>query len=248
MLDPNAEIMRLRQRLRFKNLSESVIDSICDEAAMEISNRTSDILADAMNEAVNAGGDAMSVDFIDEIRAVRSGSSFRITTDSGHTDFSEAPFPMLPSLLKNAKVAKDGSLYKVIPIKQKSGTKDNSGIAKTTEAAMQNINNARRAAKDAQTEDSRNYSSPNAMKGMDTVAAMQEMSKTRNSNKKTKQRSNEPTINFRTASSKQDPNTQWVNPGRKIDMSAPLNNINADLQDSIDKAIDDVVRQYEGLY
>jgi hypothetical protein len=245
MLDPNAEIMRLRQRLRFKNLSESVIDSICDEAAAAISNRTSDILADAMNEAVNAGGDVMSIDFIDQIRAVRSGSSFQIATDSGQTDFSEAPFPMLPSLLKNAKVAKDGSLYKVIPIKQKTSN-SNSSIAKTTEAAMQNINNARKAAKVELGETARSHSSPDVMKGMGTVAAMQEISKTRNSNKKEK--STGPTINFRTASSKQDPAVSWVHPGKKVDLTGALNNINANLQDDIDKAIDEVVRQYEGLY
>jgi hypothetical protein len=246
MLDANAEIMRLRQRLRFKNLSESVIDSICDEAALEISMRTSDLLADAMNEAVNAGGDVMSVDFIDEIRAVRTGASFQITTDSGHMDFSEPPFPMLPGLLKNAKVAKDGSLYKVIPIKQKTST-SSSSMSKTTEAAMQNINNARKAAKDAQNEDMRTHSSPDAMKGMSTVAAMQEISKSRSAGKK-KEKTNEPIINFRTASSKQDPAVSWVHPGKKVDMSGALNNINANLQDDIDKAIDDVVRRYEGLY
>jgi hypothetical protein len=245
MLDANTEIMRLRQRLRFKNLSENIIDSICDEAATEISNTTSDLLADAMNEAVNAGGDVMSVDFIDEIRAVRTGSSFKIATDSGHTDFSEAPFPMLPSLLKNAKVAKDGSLYKVIPIKQKTGN-SNSNMSKTTEAAMQNINNARNAAKVDRGETNMSHSSPDAMKGMSTVAAMQEISKTRSSNKREKD--NSPAINFRVASSKQDANTQWVNPGRKMDLSSALNNINSNLQDSIDRAIDDVMRRYEGLY
>lgn len=246
MLDANAEIMRLRQRLRFKNISESAIDSICDEAAAEISNTTSDLLADAMNEAVNAGGDAMSLDFIDEIRAIRSGPSFQITTDSGHMDFSEAPFPMLPSLLKNAKVAKDGSLYKVIPIKQKSPSNQNQKVAKTTEAAMQNINNSRKAAKAELGNENRVHSSPDAMKGMSTVAAMQEINKQRSANKKEK--SFEPTINFRTASSKQDPNTQWVHPGRKVDMSSALTNINANLQDSIDRAIDEIIRRFEELY
>jgi hypothetical protein len=238
--------MRLRQRLRFKNLSDSVIDSICDEAAAEISATTSDILADAMNEAVNAGGDAMSLEFIDEIRAIRSGPSFQITTDSGRMDFSEAPFPMLPSLLKNAKVAKDGSLYKVIPIKQKSSSNSNQTMAKTTEAAMRNINSSRQAAKAEMANENRLHSSPDANKGMSTVATMQAINKQRSDKKKEK--SNEPTINFRTASSKQDPNTQWVNPGRKVDMSGALNDINANLQDSIDRAIDEIIRRIEELY
>ena len=217
MLDPNAEIARLRQRLRFKNLSEFVVDQICDDAAIEISNVTSSLLADAMDDAIRAGHDAKSADFIEQIRAIRMGSTYQVTTDSGQTDFSQAPFPMLPSLLKNAKVAKDGSLYKVIPIKQKNSDNSSNQVAKTTEAAMQNINKARHAAKTAKDENNKTYTSPNAMKGMDTVAAMQEISKFRTSS--TKEKSIEPTINFRTASSKQDPNTQWINPGRKVDMS-----------------------------
>ena len=247
MLDANAEIARLRQQLRLRNLPENIIDNICDEAVAEISEITSDLLADAMNEAVNAGGDAMSVEFIDEIRAIRTGPSFQITTDSGHSDFSTSPFPMLPKLLKNAKIAKDGSLYKVIPIKQKKTKGNNSNLAKTTEAAMQNINNARKIAKDDKVaDDNRGYSSPDMMKGMSTVAAMQQISKTRHSQEKEK--NNEPVIDFRTASSKQDPNVSWVNPGKKVDMGSTLNNINFNLQDAIDKAIDDVVKRYERLY
>jgi len=52
MLDARTEIDRLRQRLRIKNLSESVVDEICDDASRDISLATSDILADAMNEGV----------------------------------------------------------------------------------------------------------------------------------------------------------------------------------------------------
>lgn len=247
MLDANAEIARLRQRLRFKGLSDSAIDSICDEAAAEISNTTSNLLADAMNEAVNAGGDVQSVDFIDELRAVRHGSSFQITTDSGKTDFTQAPFPMLPRLLKNAKVSKvDGSLYKVIPIKQKTPDGKND-TSKATASAMININAARQAAKaEKQAKDGRSVASTDAMRGMDTVAAMQAISKSKTA--KHKDVSNGPAINFRTASSKQDANTQWVHPGKKADLTGPLNNINADLQDAIDRAIDEIIRRLEELY
>lgn len=244
MLDPNTEIERLRQKLRFKNLSESIIDEICDEAALEISRVTSDLLADAMEEAVAAGQDAKSADFIEQIKAIRNGSSYQITTSSGKTDFSEAPFPMLPSLLKNAKVAKDGSLYKVIPIKQKSA--NGATVSRTTDAAMQNINNARQAAKKERDNTPRSSASPNALKGMDTVAAMQEISKFRKS--QTKEKTLDAAVDFRTASSKQDANRQWVNPGRKIDMSSALSSINNNLQDNIDRTIDDIIRRIEGSY
>lgn len=240
MIDANAEISRLRQRLRFKNLSEQIIDDICDEVARDISNITSDILADAIQSAVEAGSEAGSVAFIDEIKALRNGASFQISTDSGRTDFSEAPFPMLPKLLKNAKVAKDGSLYKTVPIK-----KSDSRVPATTESAMTAINSARNAAKEARDSIQAGSTSMDAMKGMDTVAAMQAMTK-----KRSPSRESIPSTvtGFRTVSSKQDASTQWVNPGKKADMNEALQRINANLQDSIDRAIEDVIRRYDGMY
>ncbi len=114
MIDANNEINRLRQSLKFKNLSNEVIDSICDDVAREISDLTSDLLAQAMSEAVQSG---KSAEFIQEVRSTRDGGTFSVSTDSGKTNFTEAPFPMLPKMLQNAKIAKDGSLYKVIPVK-----------------------------------------------------------------------------------------------------------------------------------
>jgi len=247
MLDANAEIQRLRQRLRIKNLSDSVIDEICDDAAREISAATSDILADAMNAAVNLGGDVGSEELIDELRAVRTGPSFEITTDSGRTDFSEPPFPMLPKLLKNAKTAKDGSLYKVIPIKQKT---KNKSIGVTTEAAIQNVNNARHIAKeqrDAERETNRRTLSPDVMGGVDTFSALQSINTARQKQSNIGQQ-NGPVINFRTASSKQDPSTQWVMPGKDRDVTAPLREINMRMHDDIDRVIENIIRMHEGMY
>lgn len=250
MIDPNTEIERLRQRLRFKNLSEKVIDSICDDVSRDISLTTSDILASAMDEAVSAGADVGSEDFVNEVRAARSGATFDIVTDSGRTDFSEPPFPMLPKLLKNAKVAKDGSLYKVIPIRRKGSYNEINGnkTSATTEAAFASIENARRRAKEDKANTKRTYASPDAMQGMDTLSAMQTISKSRQKEPKMREQSREPVIDFRTASSKQDAATQWVNPGKQMNMSGILRNINADLHDSIDRAIEDIIRNYEGGY
>jgi len=247
MIDAKSEIELLRQRLRIKNLPETVIDGICDEAARDISITTSDILADAMNEAVMVGGDVGSVDFIEELKAVRTGPSFEIITDSGRMDFSEPPFPMLPKLLKNAKVAKDGSLYKVIPIKQKTTNKK---MSVTTEAAIANINNARRIAKeqrDTEKETTRGTISSDAMKGADTFSAMQSISRSRSKQQRLGQ-TDGPVINFRTASSKQDAHRSWVIPGKTRDVSAPLREINMSMQDNIDNAIEDIIKKHEGMY
>lgn len=249
MLDARTEIEALKHKLRLRDLSETVINDICDEVARDISATTADILADAMNEAVNAGGNAMSVDFIDELRATRSGSGFEITTDSGSTDFSEPPFPMLPKLLKNAKIAKDGSLYKVIPIKSKTSNSEGK-IQVTTEAAMNNINSARQIAKeqrDAERESVRGSMIPDPMKGMDTLTAMQSIGGTRQKGPGIFNSAGAVT-SFRTASSKQDPSKQWVNPGRKADLSGPLREINMNLHDNIDKAIEEIIRRYGDMY
>ena len=247
MLDANAEINGLRQRLRLKNLSESVCDQICDEASRDISSQTSNVLADAMNEAVNAGGDMMSAEFIDELKSVRNGNGFDIITASGQTDFSEPPFPMLPKLLKNAKVAKDGSLYKVIPIKAKESQGQNR-IAVTTEAALQNINEARYRAKeerDAEKESKRMMSS-DAMRGGDIFSTVMGMNPV--GAKQGKERNTGATIAFRTASSKQDANTQWVHPGKMKNMSGQLREINMQMHDSIDRIIQETIREYENMY
>jgi hypothetical protein len=242
MIDANSEIARLRQSLKFKNLPDQIIDSICDDVAREISDITSDLLAQAMSDAVSFGE---SADFIQEVRSVRDGATYSITTDSGKMDFSEAPFPMLPKMLQNAKIAKDGSLYKVIPVKRKGSTPSRTAI--TTEAALTNIENARVAAKQDRTNQNRSVSSPDAMRGMDTLSAMQAISKSR---QKVEKYPSNPSgqVDFRTASSKQDPTTQWVHPGKQANMTSVINNINANLHDSIDNAILEVIRKYEGQF
>ena len=83
---------------------------------------------------------------------------------------------------------------------------------------------------------------------MDTVSAMQAISKSRRTNSDVGTKNNEPAIAFRTASSKQNAASSWVNPGRKVDMSHALANINANLHDSIDRAIEEIIRMHEGAY
>jgi hypothetical protein len=230
-----------------KNMSEGVVDDICDEASRDISFATADILADAMSEAVEVAGDIGSVDLMSELKAIRTGPTFEIITDSGKTDFSEPPFPMLPKLLKNANVAQDGSLYKVIPMKQKT---TNKRMSVTIEAALENINNARRIAKeqrDAEKETGRRSLSPDAMKGMDVFAAMHAINRSRQKQLKIGQQ-NGPVSQFRTASSKQDPNTQWVMPAKERDATGQLREINMRLHDSIDRAIEETIKRYERMY
>ena len=250
MLDARTELELLKHKLRLRGLSEDVSNIMCSEAARDMNNAIVDLLADAMEEAVSAGTDVSSSDFINEITLNRSGSSFEISTQSGRSDFSEAPFPMLPKLLKNAKIAKDGSLYKVIPLKKKTKNTQNRTQV-TTEAALQNINESRTIAKEKRDADRGVGSSLGNLdpsSGVDTFAALQSMS---NSRKREDRPQYDPAgalIDFKTASSKQDQTKQWVNPGRKADLTDPLRRINMALSDNIDRAIEYIIKKYEDSY
>lgn len=251
MLDPNYEIDMFKQRLRFKNLTEIVIESICADVAHDIISISTDLLANAMEEAVQAGAEAKSVQFINELKVVQSGMQFAVGTESGRHDFSEPPFPMLPKLLKNAKIAQDGSQYKVIPIRNKGAKRSTGRIEVTTEAALKNINEARKAAKELRDELGDDYHAsltPDVLKGMSTFAALQAINSVRKAFPTMNQKSTEPVMAFRTASSKQDPGSKWVNPGREVKMGNILHDINSRLQDQLDQTILDVIRRHEVMY
>lgn len=247
MIDVNTELSRLKQILRSKNIPEATIDDICHDAAREISSAATDLLADAMIEAVNAGASVSSADFVSEVMSFRSGSFFRVDTSSGKTDFSEPPFPMLPKLLRSAKVSASGDLYKVIPIAQR----DKSSSSVTTEEAVRNINNARRAAKEER--EAREEAGvrtgttiPDPFHALASLADIQ--SANRPDSKVQYSVAKEGPISFRTASSKQNASTQWVKPGKQADLTSSLSDINNNLQDNIDKTILNIVNKYSGMY
>jgi hypothetical protein len=50
---------------------------------------------------------------------------------------------------------------------------------------------------------------------------------------------------FRTASSKQNAQTQWVKPGKENNFSEEMTSINKDLEASIESIIQDIIRSYE---
>ena len=197
--------------------------------------RIMDALESAMQQAEEKGEDYRIEDFIDELVAVKIGDSFKITTDSGNTDFSTPPFPMLPKLLKNAKIAQDGSQYKVIPLKQK-GT-----VGLTTESALGDLNRARREMRSVRGHKNRDPSD----KG---ETFMDMYTKQRSTHKTAKQRQAvHSRVDFRTVSSKQDPNTSWVHPGKNANMGDTLRKINDELQQEVHEIIQSIVEEYERI-
>jgi hypothetical protein len=149
-------------------------------------------------------------EFIDTADVIDLGHSFEIVSTSGKTDFSTDARQMLPSLLKNAKTAKDGSRYQAIPVGGSKSSFDR-------EAAIASANKAaKELAKNAGRRDISNEARSIYQNGMN--------------------RPKEPrggTTEFRVATSKQNPATQWVYPAQEKDMTEYLNYINQEMNNAI---------------
>lgn len=110
------EIDRLKTALRARGIEEDHVDIIAQKAHDEIILAVRGRLDDAMDLAVQSGVQKDSAAFINALQP--RPDAFMLDTDSGITDFTEPPMPMLDKLLaRGAKPMKDGSgVYKVIPV------------------------------------------------------------------------------------------------------------------------------------
>ena len=204
------ELERLRISLLNKGYDESTVSTIVDKAEKEIASRLKDRMDDALETAVQSGVQKDSPEFINSLRP--SLDAFILETDSGVTDFSEPPMPMLERLLSSAKPIKDGSgVYKVIPV---GASNDN--YKKPVHTSIMDAQKAIMA---------KRYE--------DAVAQYSKIAPQKSA------------VRFRTATSKQDKNTQWVLPAKEKDFTEDLNIINSMLKDDRDAIIMDVIRSYE---
>jgi len=240
MLDAEHELENLRIKLIVSGIPDYEADEICNSASDSIRTMIIDAIADALEEAVTSSENGNSHQFVQEVMSRRDGTLFKITTSSGRHDFSEPPFPMLPKLLTNAKVAKDGSRYKKIPMRKKSS---DSSMPKTIENAIMQINKQREILKEekkARLENRRGVVQDPAA-SIDNIEAQQVPQTEYKFNN-----SQSVATEFRTASDKQDPNSRWVFPAKQADMTDQLDRINSSLQDRIDDAIRRVISSYGG--
>ena len=246
MIDVRMEIEKLKFYLESRDLHPRVVNDILLVAEGEISSVISSSLEIAMEQAVQAGEEMGADDFVQEIKAISMSSSIMVTTDSGRMDFSEPPVPMLPSLLKNAKIASDGSRYKVIPLKPKSNSPKTTGGTVDALRALDQARivsaSGRQARKHGERAGTRDI--------LDQAAAMSGIfnSRPKIKSEKHRQSNNAPAVDFKTASSKQDPNTQWVKPEVKKDMTPILQDINEKLQSRIRTAVYSVINKYKEMY
>jgi hypothetical protein len=116
MVNVFLEIERLKATLQGRGHNTNTIDLIVRKAEREIADALAQHMSGAMDSAIQTGVQKDSADFINELRP-RPGA-FILETESGNTDFSTPPFPMLDHLLAHgAKPMKDGSgVYKVVPV------------------------------------------------------------------------------------------------------------------------------------
>lgn len=233
MIDPMFELERLKGTLRMRGFSNEEVDAISRRASNEISEAVTEAIAWALERATEAGVAAEADKFISELRAVYTGNTFAVMTDSGVTDFSEPPFPMMARLLKNPKVAKDGSLYKVIPMGGKSTPTD-------LVSAQRSIANARNNVSDNQVNP---FNAGMQFSGNFSAQKMAERNEQMRANKM--QRGNKDGVKFRTVTSKQDPSKNWVIPGKDKDMTIILLEINNDLKEVIESSVMGIIQSYE---
>lgn len=120
MVNVFLELERLKVHLRARGIEEDNVDAIASKAQEEINLAIRDRLDSAMDLAIQSGVQKDSADFINSLRP--RPDAFTLETDSGITDFTEPPMPMLDKLLaRGAKPMKDGSgVYKIIPVGKSS--------------------------------------------------------------------------------------------------------------------------------
>lgn len=210
MINIFLEIEKLKAVLRAKGIEESIVDELASKAEDEISQALQSQLDAAMENAIQSGVQKDSAQFINELRP--RPDAFLLETESGNTDFSDPPYPMLDNLLRNAKPMKDGSgVYKVIPVGGNNGKKK--------QPIHTNIFEAQKAIAAERYE-----------------AAVSQYNKVAPKGSK---------VNFRTATSKQNRNTQWVQPAKEKDFTEDLAEINKMLTDSYDDVVLGIIRSYE---
>lgn len=241
-MNVDSEIQQLRWYLQSAGYEPDEINSICNDVSIEISNGITEAVVSALQEAESIGLEMKADDFLSEISAVQTNDTFQIVTDSGRLDYSEPPFPMLPHLLQKGKQAKDGSIYRRIPIRDKSAQISNSSYHAAEERQAQLQESRKQILDDI----NRSAASPDVTKSASSyIDAFKQTRPPSNSNKHERSTSVGP-VTIRTASSKQNPSSSWVLPAKEADMSNVIAEINDRLRNSILEVIRQTLMKYGG--
>jgi len=243
MISIDFELDRLRNDLKWNGVDMATTDHIVNLAQQDVHDAINDIVDNAMLEAAQIGEAMGADDFVEQLQVIRENGTYHLRTLSGKTDFSEPPFPMLPKLLKNAETSKDGVRYKRIPIADR-----------TRQAAATNIfdmraraNQERRQEVQARKQERDNARKSGSFRGTTPITGLSKAKAYLESRRQSNTDIPKGAVTFRTATSNQDPETQWVRPGKDKDMTGVLRDINDRIDQDIEAATMDIINQYKEL-
>jgi hypothetical protein len=222
MLSPTLEIDRLRHHLFSLGISNTRIDSICENSYVAMIEAQMAILNSGVDEAIWHAESIEAYEFIQDLAIDDNDYSLRITTFSGKTDFSTDSVQNLPNLLKNGKVSRDGTIYKNIPIKDEKSPKPQ--ISKSIMEQMQQLQTNQQDARDR------------IKQKLDVARQAAKDAQAAKYNTKYSGK-----VHFKTATSKQNPQTSWVIPGKDKDMTVFLEDLNTRMSRDLDDAISQII-------
>jgi hypothetical protein len=262
MINPDAEINRLRSFLGQRGWMQSEIDEICDLVANDINEVILDIVSNAIAETTDYALDIGAEEFIEDIDIIDTGSGYMISTISGKTDYSVPEMKMLPDLVKNGEVSADGDRYRVIPIGGRSSDNRDDNAQEGISTVGRNKFENRQARdiftmlqqKDATLQQARRNINQNALNNRSQRAqalashwrdVIKSRTQQHTSSVQSKRAGQDANPEFRTASEKQDPQTQWVIPAKEMDMTGYIMDMNKRIQDGIYESVMFIISSYE---
>jgi len=206
-----------------------------DELRSSIDALASNTVSDYLSQAVDYAEDIRAYDFAElvDIRELYDGV-YEITTVNGQTDFSVPEIKMLPHLLKNGKTSKEGVTYKTIPISEgQSQTSRSTSVFDILKERQGTLDKKRADIRAKKTSLSQSISDMRAgLRGNKAGPLFQQ--KTRSGETK-----------FVTATSKQDPNKDWVIPKKDKDMTSFLSDLNYRLSRELENTIQDEIKNFK---
>lgn len=210
---------RIKQfMLELSHLSSEDRENIEKEIFESVSSSVKSLVAEAVNELEDLGVE----DAITHLEISGISGYPMLQSDTGSFDFSTPPVPMLPWLLKNAKVSKNGVLYKRIPI---GGEGSKEKVTKDVSGGLSKMNSAT-PMEDMASEIASAFNS-----GATTI-------------KQTVEKSTSGEVRFRTATSEQDPSSNWVKPSKEQNISFQVQAINSSLRASIDLEVEKTIKEW----
>lgn len=239
MSTPDSELYRLRHTLYGSGWEMNEIEDIIDQASRDVNEIVLDVVENAVAEAVDYAQDLGAEEFMSEIDVRERGGYFQIETISGNTNFSTPAREMLPDLIKDAPTSSNGNKNKVIPVGAGSSKirgdmfsvmQDRQKKIQEARASLIESNLDRRSARATQmAHDFRSVLHRNLV----AKQAERKVSKGNSAN-----------IEFRTASSTQDPSVSWVYPAKDMDMTGFLMDLNDRIRSTLGAAITQLIDSY----